>query len=183
MNTMNMIQPIIASSEKGSEGIAALGLDPLAIIIQTLTFVVLFWIIKKYALDGIVRVLEKRRKTIEDGVRLGREMEAEKEQLDSRVEKALKKARGEADRIIAEGHTEAGDIIKKAETEASRKVDAMLTDAKVKIDEDIDKAKDALEQDIRELVADATEAILEEKVDAKKDASLIDKAMARVRAL
>ena len=180
---LTSIQPIIAYSDAESEGIAALGLDPLALLVQTFTFVVLFFIIKKYALDGIVKTLEKRRKTIEDGVRLGREMEAEKEQLDDKVEEVLKKARGEADTIIAEGHSEAGNILKKAETGASRKVDAMLSDAKVKIDDDIAKARTELEQDMRGLVADATEAILEEKVDANKDASLIDRAIARVKAL
>ncbi|MDQ3158950.1 MAG: F0F1 ATP synthase subunit B [bacterium] len=183
MDLITNVQPIIAAAEAESEGIAALGLDPLAILAQTVTFVVLFWIIKKYALDGIVKTLEKRRKTIEDGVRLGREMEAEKEQLDERVEKALLQARNEADKIIAEGHQEATAIIKKAENDASRKVDAMLAEAKANIDENIEKARKSLESDIRVLIARATEVILEEKVDAKKDSGLIDRAINRVRAL
>ena len=50
---------------------------PLAILAQAATFLVLFFVIKKFALDGIVSTLEKRRKTIDDGVRLGREISAQ----------------------------------------------------------------------------------------------------------
>lgn len=163
-----------------SEGIAALGIDPLAILAQAVTFLVLFFIIKKYALDGIIKTLEKRRKTIDDGVRLGRQMEAEKEQLDEKVEQVLHKARVQADEIIADGQKEAGQIIKAAEETAARKADSMLADAHARIDEDIAAARDGLEKEMRALVAEATEVIIEEKLDAKKDEGLMKRAFARV---
>lgn len=172
---------VFGATGEEPQGIAALGIDPLAILAQAATFLVLFWVIKKFALDKIVATLEKRRQTIDDGVRLGREMEAEKERLDEKVAAALQKARAEADKVIAQGHEEAGEIISKAEADATRKVDAMLTDAHARIDEDIEKARANLEQEMRNLVAEATEMILEEKLDAKKDASLLSRALSRVR--
>lgn len=161
-------------------GIGALGIDILAILAQAATFLVLFFILKKYALDGIVKTLEKRRHTIDDGVRLGREMEAEKQQLDAKVEEMLRTARLKTDEIIAGGQKEAGEIIKAAEDAASRKADAILSDAHGKIDEDIAAARQGLEQEMRALVAEATEIIIEEKLDARKDESLIKRAFARV---
>lgn len=161
-------------------GIGALGIDFLAILAQAVTFLLLFWVIKKFALDGIVKTLEKRRKTIDDGVRLGREMEAEKAALDEKVEGLLKKARTEADGIIAGGQKEAGEIIKAAEEAASRKAEAILEEAHGKITEDIEAARKGLEQEMRSLVAEATEVIIEEKLDAKKDEGLIKRAFARV---
>lgn len=163
------------------EGIAALGIDPLAILAQLVTFLVLFWIVKRFALDSIVNTLEKRRKTIDDGVRLGREMEAAKEQLDEKVAKVLKQARADADAVISDSHEEAGRIIKLAEEGAAQKVETMLNDARAKIDEDIDQARQALEQEMRELIADATEAIISEKLDANKDANLLTRALNKVR--
>lgn len=160
-------------------GIGALGIDFLAILAQAVTFLVLFFIIKKFALDGIVKTLEKRRHTIDDGVRLGREMEAEKAALDEKVDELLRKARIEADGIIAGGQKEAGEIIKAAEEAAGRKADAILADAHGKINEDIAAARKGLEQEMRNLVAEATEVIIEEKLDAKKDEGLIKRAFAR----
>lgn len=179
MEFLNLLTTFGATEEVS--GIGALGIDPWAILAQAVTFLVLFFVIKKFALDGIVATLEKRRKTIDDGVRLGREMEAEKAQLDEKVEAALKKARLKADEIIAGGKQESNELLKAAEAATTRKTDAMLADAHAKIEQDIDKARRDLQQEMRALVAEATEVIIEEKLDAKKDEGLIKRAFARVQ--
>jgi F-type H+-transporting ATPase subunit b len=163
-----------------STGIAALGIDPLAILAQAGTFLVLFWVVKKFALDKIVNTLEERRKTIDDGVRLGQKLEAEEAKLEEKIEAELRKTRAKADKIIADAEREGGEVIKAAEDKASQKVDQMLVDAHAKIDEDMQKARHELEKDILALVAEATEVIIEEKLDAKKDESLIQRALASV---
>ncbi len=168
------------SAAEETQGIGALRIDVLAILAQAVTFLVLFLIIKKFALTKIVATLEKRRKTIDDGVRLGREMEAEKEKLEEKFEAVLRKARVQADEIIASGQKESGEIIKAAEESAVRKTDAMLADAHAKIEADIESARKSLEQEMRSLVAEATEVIIDEKLDAKKDESLIKRAFAKV---
>lgn len=181
---MEIIQVLtIFSASEQPQGIAALGIDPLAILAQTVTFLLLFWVIKKFALDKIVKTLEERRQTIDDGVRLGRKMEVEEKLLEERIEKELKKARNAADKLIAEGKDEANKIIREGEEATSRKVEQMLADAHSKIEEDILNAQKKLESDIRILIADATEVILEEKIDHSKDISMIDKALAKVRSI
>lgn len=164
-----------------SGGIAALGIDPLAILAQAATFLVLFLIIKKFALDKIFQTLEERRNKINEGVELGLEMELEKQKLEEDIKAKLLKVRHEADEIIAGAHTESGAIIKEAEAKAAQKVDMMLADAHNRIEEDIKRARRELEKDVLALVSDATEVIIEEKLDAKKDATLIGRALGRLR--
>lgn len=177
---VQLIQIMGATGEE-PQGIAALGIDPLAILAQAATFLVLFFIVKKFALDKIVATLEARRKTIDDGVRLGRQMEAEKERLSEEISKELQKARVDADAIIATSREEAATIIRDAQEAAQRKTDALLADARAKIEEDILKARQGLEKDILELIAEATAVIAEEKIDAKKDMNMIERAIAKVR--
>lgn len=175
---------IAAAEEHATEeavGIGALGLDPLAILAQSVTFLLLFWVVKKFALDKIVASLEERRKTIDKGVRLGLEMQAEKENLDAQVESALQSARINADKILAEAASEAGAIIKQAEESARSRAEAMLTDAQARIADEMAKAKRSLEAEMVRLVARATEIIIEEKLDANKDRALIDRALAEVK--
>lgn len=164
------------TAEKAS-GLGALGVSFSAFVIQLITFVFVFLILKRFAFDRIGAVLEKRRKTIDDGVRLGQKLEKEREKLDKEVAKVMKEARHEADRIIANGHKEAREVLREAEKAAQRKTDAMVTDAQARIDEDHRQAKQKLEKDIVGLVSEATEVIVNEKVDPKKDAELIDKAL------
>lgn len=178
LHTLHMF----ASAGEEATGIAALGIDPLAILAQAGTFLVLFLVLKKFALKGIVESLEKRRKTIDDGVRLGLEMEAEKAKLDEQVDKVLHKARDEADKIIAQAHEESGVIIKNAEDKAAEKVDGMIADGRNKIEAEVVNARKTLQQETLQLVANATEVIINEKLNASKDAKLIEKALEEARA-
>lgn len=164
-------------------GIAALGVDGKALVLQIITFIVVFVLLKKFALDKIVQTLEERRKTIDAGVELGREMAQEKERLDEEVEKVLKKARIEADKIIAAGHVEVGTLLKEAEEVAARRTDGLLKDAHARIDDDISKARKALEKEMLQLVAEATEAIIGEKLDSDKDNALIEKTLHGAKSL
>jgi len=168
-------------AEESAGGIASLGIDPLAILAQAVTFLVLFFIIKKFALEKIVASLEERRQTIDKGVKLGYEMQDERDKLEEKIDAQLHKTRLEADKIVAQAHQDATEVLKEAEASAARKVDAMLVDAQAKIKEDMKKAKQELEKDMRGLVADATEVIIGEKLDARKDDSLIRRALAGVR--
>jgi len=163
-------------------GIEVLGIDPKAILLQAGTFIILFLIIKKFALKGIVETLEKRRETIDKGVELGIEMEAEKAKFDESLKKMQQSARVEAEKIIAEAHQEAGGSIKAGEDAATQKVDAMLKDASARIEREMQTARQELQAEMLALVSEATETIIEEKLDKTKDASLIQRALARVRA-
>lgn len=158
-----------------SEGIAALGLDPFAILAQTFTFLVLFWVIKKYALDKIVANLDKRHNDIDRGLHLTAELDKEKAELDERVEKVLKSARKDADAIIAEAHTESGKIVQAAEGTATRKAEEILRAAEGKIEQDIANARDGLKAEMAGLITEATEAILNQKLDSNADRKLVEK--------
>ena len=162
------------------EGIGALGLDPWAILAQGLTFLVLFYIIKKFALEKIVDKLQERHKKIDSGVRLGIKMEKEFEKLERTIEQKMHEARLDADRILDDANQESGQIIKAAEEKASHKVNQMLADAEAKIESDMERAQQQLRKELVELVADATEVVLEEKLDKDKDMKLIERAISEV---
>lgn len=164
------------STEKAS-GLGALGVSLSAFLIQLITFILVFIVLKKLVFNRVSVMLEKRRKTIDDGVRLGQKLEKEKANLDQEVAKVLREARHEADKIIATGHKEAREILREAEKSAQRKADMIMADAQARIDEEARQAEKKLEKDIVGLVSEATEAIVHEKVDPKKDAELIDKAI------
>jgi len=164
-----------AEHAEEATGLAALGVSGQAFVIQLVTFVFVFLLLKKFAFKPIGAMLEKRRQTIDDGVRLGQKLERQREKMDQEAAKITREARHEADRIIAGGHKEAREVLRDAEKAANRKAEAMLSDAEARIHEETESAKRKLEKDIVGLVSEATEAIVGEKVDPKKDAEIIEK--------
>ena len=171
---MNLSGIFASEAAAGSEGIGALGLDPVAIGAQALTFLVLFWVVKKFALEGLVKKLNQRHEDINRGLHLTAELDKQKTELDERVEKVLRKARKEADAIIGEAKTESGKIIHEAEDDASRKAEDILRAAEGKIEREIADARQELKAEMAGLVTEATEAVLMQKLDAASDRKLVE---------
>lgn len=160
--------------EEEAQGIAALGIDPIAIGAQLITFLILFIVVKKFALKGIVANLEKRHEDINRGLHLTAELDKQKSELDEKVEEVLKIARKDADKVIAEAHTESNKIIQAAEESAVRKAEDILKAAEGKIERDIAEARKGLKSEMAGLITEATEAILNQKLDAGSDGKLVE---------
>jgi F-type H+-transporting ATPase subunit b len=178
---MNLLHTFAATTaaagekaEETSEGIGALGLSLPAIGASAITFLVLFFVIKKFALDGIVANLEKRETDINRGLHLTAEMDKKSAELELTVEKALKAARKEGDLIIAEANAETGKMIQAAEEKANHKADEILRAAEGKIERDIVEARNGLKSEMAGLITEATEAILSQKLDTASDRKLVE---------
>ena len=167
----------LAASESGGSGLSALGVDAKAFIIQLITFVLVFFVLKKYAFKPILKILAERRETIEAGVALGEEMRREKSQTEQKMTDMLQEARKGADEIISNANDTGREAIKEAEEKAKLKADSIVEEAHRRIDQDAARVRKQLESELVGLVADATEAVIEEKVDAKKDEALIKRAL------
>lgn len=160
-----------------SSGIGALGLNGQAFLIQLLTFIFAFLILRRWAFKPILKVLKERRETIEKGVSLGEQMQKDKAEFDQKVTKALHDARMQADEVVAAAHDRGRQIVTEAEDQARKKAEGIVASAEERIQQDTRTARKKLEAELVGLIAETTEAIIDEKVDAKKDASLIDRAL------
>ena len=160
-----------------SSGLGALGVNFQSFVIQLLTFVIAYLVLRKWAFGPIVRALNERRETIEKGVKLGEDMQKEKAELEKQVEEKLHAARQEADQMVAAAQDTARETVREAEEKARQKAEAIVAEADDRIATDTTRARKALEKELAGLVAEATEAVIDEKVDAKKDAQLIERAL------
>ena len=172
-----MISTMFAAATEAESSGGILGFSPEIFIFQLITFVLFFFIAKKFAFGPIVNMLEKRRQTIEDGVLLGEKMEKRQAKLEEEADAVIREARHDADRIINNAHKESREVIRETEKSAKVKADAILNEAHERIDEDAEQARRSLEKDIVGLVSEVTEALVHEKVDAKKDNEIIQNAM------
>lgn len=171
-----MVQ-LLTTFGESSSGLGALGFDGQAFVIQLITFVLAFLVLKRFAFKPILKVLQERRETIENGVKLGEQMKQEEAKLAAKVDQTLHEARQEADQIIATAQDSGRQAVRDAEEKARAKADGILAEAESRIAQETARARQQLEQEVVGLIADTTEAIIDEKVDAKKDAALIERAL------
>lgn len=173
-------QPVLLAAEASQQaaegGVAVLGLNAGAFILQIATYVIVFLVLKKFAFVPITKTLEERRIKIESGLKTANEMEKAKIELDEHKEAILKEARKEAAAIVAESKKESASIIAAAETSAQAKADKIVADAKAKMADDVAVAQKNLSKQLAGLVRQATEKVLRSKLDDAADAKLVEQA-------
>ncbi len=169
-----MLNPL---SQFGAEssGLGALGVDGQAFLIQLITFVLAYFVLRRFAFGPILKILRERRETIEKGVSLGEKMQKDQAKLAEEIEQKLTEARQAADTIIQDAQQAGRQSIREAEETARSKAESILDQAETRISQDTARARKQLEGELVGLIAEATEAILQEKVDSSKDKALISK--------
>lgn len=175
---IDFVTTFAATAEKEQpEGIAALGLDGEAFLIQLITFLLVFYVLKRFVFARVVKLLEDRREAIEEGVRLTADAVVERDKLEKETAKTRAEARKEADEIISRTTEQTTQMIKDAEAKAAEKAHNLIEEAKKKIEEETARARRKLEAEVVDLVIEATEKVAGEKLDAKKDAALLTRAL------
>ncbi len=169
--------PLLTHFGEGASGPAALGISGQAFLIQIITFLVVFLVLKKWAFKPIIKMLNARRDVIENGVTLGEKMRAEEAKLEEKVAQKLHEVRKQADQLIADAETEGKQKVQAAEDTAQKRAEGIIREAESQIKQASERERKRLEKELIGLVSEVSEAIIGEKVDATKDAALIDKAL------
>lgn len=157
----------------------ALGIDFKQLIINTVAFLILMAILARFVYPVLIKSIDERRETIEAGLEEAKKSQQAADDAEKRIESLLAEARKEADEIVARGNTEAAAAIAESETRAKQRADQIIADAKSQLEAEIVKARAVLRKDTFKLVALATEKVIDEKLDAGKDARLIEKAVSQ----
>lgn len=178
---MDVLNNLTKFASEDTTGIGALGLDWKAMLLQAGTFILLYFIFKKFVLEKVVKTLNDRRETIEESLETAHEIEKRSKESNKEAEEIVSKARKDSDEIIENAKNETNEMLKKAEVDATKKQDKMFIEAEARIEADVKGAKTELRNELLTLVATATETVLDEKINSKKDQELIKKALKDVK--
>lgn len=178
---INTLLTFAADTEAKSGGLSSLGINVKGFLFQLITFVLVLLLLRKYVYGQLVGTLEARRKTVLDSIEQAKQASNDLEQAEERVNKLIAEARKESSDIVAIAHKEAAAMVEDAETKAQKRADHIVGEAKAQLDGEILKAKAELKKETRLLVADATEAIIGQKLNSSSDEKLIEQALAEVK--
>lgn len=144
------------------------------VIAQVVGFLVVLWILRRYAWGPVIDMLEERRARIQgdfDAIEAQRgEVAAVRRQLDDRLKGIEQEAREKIQAAMAEGQTAGNEVKSKAREEAQ----TILRRAEEQVERDREKAQVALRNEMVTMVVAATEKLLEEKLDAAAHRSRVE---------
>lgn len=169
--------PIQLADTGSGSGLGAFNLNVKDFVIQLVTFVLVFLVLRKWVVPKIVETIDKRQQTLEQSLANAKATEEALAQAEARAEEILSKARAQADEALSEAKDAGADIVAKAETAAGERAELIIKEAESRLDEEREKLRTELRAELADLVADATEKIIHEKLDEKRDMSLIERAI------
>lgn len=167
---------------EGSGGIAAMfGLSGKLFIAQLVNFGIVLFVLWKWVFGPVTRALEKRTQKIEQSLVTAKQVEDERVNFETWRKEEISKARKEASEIITKAQSEAevvkSNLLEQTKVEQQRVVDK----AKAEVAQESAKAIESAKQELAHLVVQATEKIIREKLDEKKDKALIASALQSVK--
>ena len=172
-----MIPVLSMVGDAQNSALGALGLNVQSFVFQLVTFILLLLILRKYAYPPIVKTLEERRKAVERSIDQAKEAAASLVKAEKQIEHMLAQARDEAQELVTAAHHEAAQMVEEAEAKAATRAEHIVKEAHASMEHELTKARLALKHETAQLVAGAAGIIIKEKVDAKKNAELISRAL------
>lgn len=166
-----------AEAAESAGGLSALGLNVQSFLFQLITFVIVLLILRKFVFGRLVATLEARRKAVEASLKNAETTADELKKTEAHVAQMMKQARAQADDIVAVAHKEAAALVEEAETKARKRADHIVSEASAQLEQDAKRVRQQIRQETVQLVAAATEKLLGEKIDAKRDSALIERAL------
>ena len=145
---------------------------------QTVLFLALLFLLRKYAWKPILGAVEEREEGIKNALEAADKAKKDMEALNADNERILREAKAERDSILKEAREIKETIITEAKTQASEEADKVLASAREQINNEKLAAITELKNQVADLSIDIAEKVLKSELkDADKQKELVNNAL------
>ncbi len=166
-----------AATTSAANPLTTFGVDWQHLLAQLVNFLIIFWLLSKFVFKPLVKKLEERTHKIDRSLKQAKEIEDKLRETEEKGRSEIEKSRLRAAEIIANAQrladqTEA-NMVRNAQTSA----DKVLEQARKEIASEKDKLLAEVREEAAGMIMLATERIIKEKLDPKKDQNLIKESL------
>lgn len=149
---------------------------------MTLAFLVVLFILKKYAWKPILKALKDREDHIEESLQLADKVKKEMKELQTSNEKLLVDARTERDNMIKEARETKNTIVSEAKGIAGEEADKIIAAARLAIQNEKMMALTELKNEVGKLSLEIAEKVIRHELsDSKSQNELVEKLLNEVK--
>ena len=160
-----------ASGEVGGP----LDVNPGLIIWTVVTFVILLFLLKKFAWGPILKSLGERETFIKDSLDKAEQAQTEAQKLLEENKANLARAEDEAQKVIAQGREYSEKLKEQMLEESKAEAKKMIEDAKSEIEGKNKEAFNQLKEQVADIAVQAAEKILRENLDSDAQKKIVQK--------
>jgi len=142
-----------------------------------LTFLIVLFILKKFAFGRIAGLLDERRASIQHNMEAAETARAESEKLAEEYRQQLAEARQEATQILERARHAAEEQRRKLQEDINAERERGIAQAQAAIQAETRQALDRIKREIADLTIVTTERVLKRTLDEAEQRRLIDEAL------
>lgn len=150
------------------------------LIAELIAFLIMLYVLAKYAYPPIIRAAEKRQDQIEAGLRAAADAEQRLRAVQTEVEQTMTDARTQAREVIARAHQEATAEAEEVRQRGRREAEAQVAKARSDIEAERDRAVQEVRAQLGALVVEAAGRVIGAAIDEQTHRRLIDESLAEV---
>jgi F-type H+-transporting ATPase subunit b len=140
---------------------------------KALTFLLLLYLLYKFAWKPITTALNDREKTIDSSIQRAEEALAEAKKIQADNQKARREAEQEAQRLLREAREQAEQLRDDEVQKTRAQIQQMRDQAQAEIEREKQGALDELRAEVADLAIQAAEKILEDSLDGSRQRKLV----------
>ena len=148
--------------------------DPGTIIWTVITFVILAFLLGRFAWKPLLQLLEERERTVKDSLDSARKAREEAERTLKKNQELLSRARGETEAIIEHGKREAEALKFELLTRARNDAQELVEQGRKQIRFEQKQAIEALRKQVADLAIGAAERLVEKSLDEPRQRKLVE---------
>jgi F-type H+-transporting ATPase subunit b len=141
--------------------------DPGLLIYMSITFLVVLFLLKKFAWKPILKMIREREESIENALKSAEKAKTEMQALQAGNERILAEARNERDRMLKEARDIKEQIVNEAKGLAKAEGDKMISAARETIQTEKMAAITELKNQVAQLSIEIAEKILKRELAAE----------------
>lgn len=144
------------------------------VLTQIVAFLIMLWVLKRFAWKPVFNLMEKRRLLIQSKFDSIEHQKQELKQLANTYQEKLNNIDAEAKRRMQEAIAQGQEIAQKIEQDAHSRVSALWHKAEEEIKHELVQAKEQLKEDMVKLSLAATQKILQQSINQQEQKKLIE---------
>lgn len=143
---------------------------------QILNFLLVAWLLYRFAFKPVLKSVEERKQKIADGLQYAEEMRLQLSQAQKHADDVLRKASDEAAEVVHEAREKSKAYIDAKTLEAGKKAEEMLKKAESVIAQEKQQMLGELKREVAQMVVETTQKVLDSSLTDKQRSEYVEKA-------
>jgi F-type H+-transporting ATPase subunit b len=160
-----------------------LGINPWIFGSQLITFLIVWFVLQRWAFPFMTKMLNDRARTIQEGLENAEKTRQELAQVQAQVAQMREEARQESQRTLAAANQSAQKLRSDIEAQANNRAQDILVQAQKNTEQLVSQAKSELRGQVADLAIKAAESVIGTSLDNDTNRKLVGDVVAQSKEL